>query len=183
MKNLARRSVVFFAIFSYGIVMAGDILTTASEDQKAAISEIEKASSKDVVVKWDERRGVAKFISGQLTEPSDKSKADLSRDFIRQYKVLFGVENPDNELILDNTSAAPRGRFVNFKQKKDGLEVIGGKITVRIEDGVITTVANYFEPNIPVKTTPTLSLEKATAIARREINSPNQSDTASLVVL
>lgn len=182
MKNLARCSVIFLVIFSYGIVMAGGIPTTASEDQKAAISEIEKASSKDVSVIWDERRGVAKFISGQLTEPSEKSKADLSRDFIKQYKVLFGVENPDNELTVDNTSAAPRGRFVNFKQKKDGLEVIGGKITVRIEDGVITTVANYFEPNITVKTTPTISLEKATAIARHEINSPNQADTASLVV-
>lgn len=64
MKNLTRCSAVFFVIFSYGVVMAGDIPAAASEDQKAAISEIEKVSSKDVIVKWDERRGVAKFISG-----------------------------------------------------------------------------------------------------------------------
>lgn len=182
MKNLAKCSVIFFLIFSYGVMMSGDIPAAASEDQKAAISEIEKTSSKDVTVKWDERRGVAKFISGQLTGPSDKSKTDLSIDFIRQHKVLFGVENPDKELALDNTNAASRGRFINFRQKKDGLDVIGGKITVRIENGIITTVANYFEPNITVKTTPTISLEEATAIARREINSPQQTDTGSLVV-
>ncbi len=182
MKNLTRCGAVFFVIFSYGVTMAGDIPAAASEDQKAAISEIEKVSSKDVIVKWDERRGVAKFISGQLTEPSDKSKTDLSIDFIRQHKVLFGVENPDKELALDNTNATPRGRFVNFRQRKDGLNVMGGKITVRIENGIITTVANYFEPNITIKTTPTLSLEEAMAIARREIAPPNQTDTASLVV-
>jgi hypothetical protein len=49
MKNLVRCSAVFFVIFSYGFVMAGDIPVTASEDQKAAISEIEKTSSKGII--------------------------------------------------------------------------------------------------------------------------------------
>ncbi|MCF6156512.1 MAG: peptidase M4 family protein [Candidatus Brocadia sp.] len=182
MKNLTKGVVLFLAIFSCGIVMAGEIPTSANEDQRTAISEIKKLSPKDFSITWDERRGVAKFISGELTKPSEMSQEEITVDFIKHYRALFGIQDPEKEIALENTNTTPEGDFINFKQKKDGLDVSGGKITVRIRKGVITTIANHFEPNIPVKTIPTLSAEESAAIARHEVNLPELTTDNTLII-
>jgi Zn-dependent metalloprotease len=162
--------------------MAGEIPVSANEDQRAAISAIKKTSSKDLIIKWDEKRGVVKFISGELTSPSELTKEEVTLDFIKHYKVLFGVKDPEREIELYSTNATHEGHFLSFKQKKDGLDVIGGKITVRINKGIVTTVANYFEPNISVKTAPTLSMEEAEAIASQVVSLNKKAANATLVV-
>ncbi|NUO08544.1 MAG: peptidase M4 family protein [Candidatus Brocadia sp.] len=181
MKHGTKAGVFFLVILGCSIAMAQEIPVSANEDQRIAISEIKKISSKDVSVKWDERRGVAKFISGQLTKPTEMSKEEAALDFIKHYKVIFGVQDPE-DLELDRTYGTPGGHFINVKQKKDGLDVIGGKITVRIDKGIITTVANYFEPNISTKTTPTLSTDEAIAIAASEVNLTKKDIKTSLVI-
>ncbi len=182
MKNWAKVVILFLVIFRCGIVIAGEIPASASEDQRIAVSEITKTFSKDFMIRWDEKRGVAKFISGELTKPSELPNKEVALDFIIQYKVLFGIKAPETEIDLDSVNATPEGYFINFKQKKDGLDVIGGKITVRINKGVIATVANYFEPNITVKTTPTLSREEAEAIARHDVSHSKKIVSIDLVV-
>lgn len=182
MKNWAKIVILFLVVFSCGIVMAGEIPASASEDQRIAILEIRKISLKDFIIKWDEKRGVAKFISGELTKPSELSNGEVALNFIKQYKVVFGVKDPLIEIDLDSIDTTPEGYFINFKQKKDGLEVIGGKITVKINKGIITTVANYFEPTIPVKTTPSLSIEEAEAIARHDVNLNQKVAKSALVI-
>ena len=182
MKNQIKLVIFFLAIFGCSLVAAGEIPISANEDQRDAISEIKKISSRDLIIKWDEKRGVAKFISGELTKPSELSKEEVTLDFIKHYKVLFGVQDPEKEIELDSTNTTPEGHFINLKQKKGGLDVIGGKITMRINKGIITTVANYFEPNTPVTTTPTLSLEEAEAIARHDVGLTEKAANAALVV-
>lgn len=181
MKNLIRDIVLFLVIFYCGIAVSEEVLIPANEDQREAISEIKKISS-DLNIIWDERRGVVKFISGQLTKPSELSAEETSLDFIKHYKALFGVQIPENEIELESINATPKGHFINLKQKRDGLDVIGGKITVRIDNGVVTTVANYFEPNIPVITKPTLSPEEAETIARRNEGITEKAARVTLVV-
>lgn len=170
MKIWEKVVILFLVIFRCAVAMAGEIPASASNDQRMAVSEIGTTSSSEIVITWDEKRGVAKFISGELTKPSESPNEEAALDFITKYKVLFGVKVPETEIDLDSVNATPAGYFINFKQKKDGLEVVGGKITVRINNGVIATVANYFEPNIPVETTPTLSTEKAEDLARHDVN-------------
>ncbi|MEP9410256.1 MAG: peptidase M4 family protein [Candidatus Brocadia sp.] len=166
MKNWLRGNVLFLLILSCSITIAGEVLIPPDEDQRKAISEIKKISS-DLNIIRDERRGVVKFISGQLTSPSGLSAEEASLDFIKHYKTLFGVRIPEKEIELDSINTTPRGYFINLKQTKDGLDVIGGKITVRVDNGIVTSVANYFEPDIPVITKPTLSPEEAETFARR----------------
>ncbi len=182
MKHWMNVIILFLVIFSCGIVLAGEISTSAGEDQRVAISEIKRTSSINLVIKWDDRRDVAKFISGQLTKPSELPALEVTFDFIKHYNVLFGVQDTDKEIELDSTYATPEGQFINLKQKKDGLDVIGGKITVRINKGIITTLANYFEPNISTKTTPTISNNEAVAIAMSEVNLTKQDIKTALVI-
>lgn len=182
MKNWTNAFVPFFIIFMCSFAVSGEIPVSANKDQRIAISEIQSKTSKDLIINWDERRGVAKFISGQITSPSEKTNVELAIDFINRYRVLFGIQDPKKEIELENTKTTPKAHFVNLKQKKDGLDVIGGKITIRIENGIVTTIANYFEPNILVKTIPTISTEEAVAIARAEVNIQKRIHSTSLVV-
>ncbi len=182
MKNWINGAILFFLIFGCGSATGGEFLIPTNEEQRKAISEIEKTSSGDFSITWDERRGVVKFISGHLAKTSGMSAEESSFDFIKHYKVLFGVQIPEKEIELEGINTTSRGRFVSLKQKKDGLDVIGGKITVRIDDGVITTVANHFEPYIPVATKPTLSPEEAEDIAGHNKDGAEKAEKATLVV-
>lgn len=182
MMNHIKLCIFFLTIFSCSVVAAEEVPVSATEDQRTAISEIKKISSTEVSIKWDERRGVAKFISGQLTRPSELSNEEVTLDFIKHYKVLFGIQDSEKQLALDSINTTPEGHFISLKQKKEGLDVIGGKITIRINKGIITSVANYFEPNIPVKTTPTLSAEEAEAIARHEVGLAEKAAHVALVI-
>lgn len=182
MKHWTRAIIPFVAILSCIPLMAEEFPVTATEDQRIALAELQKISSENFSMKWDERRGVAKFLSGELTETSGLSQEALAFGFIEKYKVLLGIHDLEKDIELESIKAVPEGYYITVKQKKGGLEVIGGKITVRINKGVITTVANYFEPNIPVKTTPTLSLEEAESIARKDLGIDEKAVTAILAI-
>lgn len=184
MKYWTRGIVSFVVMFSCcWNLMAGESPFAANEDQRMALAELQKISSKNFNIKWDERRGVAKFLSGELAETPSLSQEALALGFIDKYRVLLGIQDPKQDIALESVKSVPGGSFVTVKQKKDGLDVIGGKITVRVHEGIVTTVANYFEPNIPVKTTPTLSPAEAEAIARKELGIDKKAITAILTIL
>lgn len=182
MKHWTRTVVSFVAFLNCYVLMAGEVRASANEYQRIATAELQKISSENFNIKWDDQRGVAKFVSGKLTESSELSQEELAFSFIKQYKILFGIQDLEQEIALESINVIPDGYFITFKQKKSGMEVIGGKITVRIYKGIITTVANYFEPNVPVKTMPTLSLEEAESIARKDLGIDEKTAAAGLVI-
>lgn len=172
-------SVVLFC----GISMAEDIPHSAGTDVKTAIEAIRSISPGDFNLKWDERRDAIRFISGRLTRPSTVPAEKIAMDFISRYKALFGVRDNEKELSLDRTDTTPKGHIIHFKQRKDGLDVIGGKITVRVDKGVIMTVANHFEPNIPVTTTPIISRDEAISIGKSAVKLTDLAPDTKLVIL
>ncbi len=175
--------ILFCVVFFYsGLAVADDIPLSISKDQRAAIAKMKRISSKNLVVKWDEKRGVFKFISGHLTRPSGISKEELAREFIEHYRVLFGVRDISEDIEFDRSDTTSSAHFIHFKQKRGGLDVIGGKITIRVYKGIITTVANYFEPHIPVATTPALSMEEAESIAKSAVDLPEETTDTVLSV-
>ena len=181
MKYVINVCVGLMAVFACCLAMADEMPVSASKEQQTAIAEIQGASSKEVFVNWDKRRGVVKFISGQLARSLGKADEAMAADFLNRYRVLFGILDLKNLEFVDKKATA-KAHFVNFKQKKNGLDVIGGKVVVRIENGIITTVANHFEPNITTSTVPAISKEDAIAIARSEVNLPKEKLTAALVI-
>lgn len=183
MKYKWKTAILMLLVFSYGRVMAADVFTTLTQNQRVAVEELRRVSSKDLMIKWNKKKGIVKFISGHLTKPSRVPKEVLALSFLERYKALFGIQDLATELEYYRSDSTAKGDFIHFKQKKQGLEVVGGKITLRLDQGVVTTVANYFEPNIPVVTVPTLSMKKAIAIARSAVGLPGQIPDAVLIIL
>ncbi|MDR4508192.1 MAG: M4 family metallopeptidase [Candidatus Brocadiaceae bacterium] len=163
-----------------GAVMAGN--DVPFEKQRIALEELKNNVSKEVFVKWNKKKGIAKYVSGRLTTPSDLSAEELSKAFIAQYRVLFGINDCDKELELIPSDITLKASFIHYKQKRNGLDVVGGKITVRLNDGIVTTVANSFEPHISIKTTPEISPENAMEIARAAVEIQDNETKVSLLV-
>lgn len=174
--------VVFFLLVCR-IAMAGSAPIIAVPDKDSAVKLLQESSPQNFIIKWDNRRDVAKIISGNLAGPSDKPVQQISTEFISRFKALLGVQDPAAELELYRTDTTPNGDFIRFRQKRNGLDVVGAEITIRVNKGVITTVANNFEPLITVSASPSITREKAMALAKISVNLPAQTPNALLLVL
>jgi bacillolysin/thermolysin len=173
-NRLGKFLLVAFFLLSCRAAIAGSELIVTGRDKDSAIKELQKISPQNFVVKWDNRRDVAKIISGNLTVPSGKPPLQMVTEFISHIKVLLGVHDPAAELELHHTDATPNGYFIRFKQKINGLDVIGADITVRVHRGVITTIANNFEPLIALAALPSITREEAIVLAKSSVNLPAQ---------
>ncbi|MFZ2196572.1 MAG: M4 family metallopeptidase, partial [Thermodesulfovibrionales bacterium] len=125
---------------------------------------------------------VAKIISGKLTVPSEKPPKQLATEFLSRFRILLGVHDPSAELERYHTDATPNGHFIRFKQKRNGLEVVGADITIRVHKGIITSIVNNFEPLILLATSPSISREEAIVLAKTSVNLPAHIPGAVLLV-
>jgi bacillolysin len=116
-------------------------------------SPIAKLLSKDPLmrVKIDESSGVLEYARGKL----DKLKSDsfndlntLSRDFIEQYKPLFGdVTLADIQPVLENEDVNG-GKTIVYQQYFGKIRVEGGSIRFHSSDNVLDTIDNKLFRNL-----------------------------------
>ncbi len=173
--------VLFLLVCRTAIASSGLIIT--GQDKYSAIKELQKSSPENFVIKWDNRRDVAKIVSGNLSIPSEKPPKQLASEFISRFKVLLGVYDPAAELVMYRTDVTQNGCFIHFRQKRNGLNVAGAEITIRVHQGVITTIANNFEPLIALSTSPSITREDAIVLAKKSVDLPAQISDSVLLVL
>lgn len=74
-------------------------------------------------------------ISGSTSSNAEES----SRAFLKQYGSWFGIENSDSELskLSQKDSSASRVRHaVKFQQHRDGIDILGAQIIVRLNENL-----------------------------------------------
>ena len=181
-NGMGKLVLLVFFLFASRTAMADSDLILTGQVKDSAIKELQKVSPQKFLIKWDNRRDVAKIISGNLAGPSKKPPKQLATEFISRFKVLLGVHDPAAELEMYRTDATSNGYFIRFKQKRNGLDVVGAEITIRVHKGVITTIANNFEPLITLAETPSITREEAIVLAKTSVNLPAQIPDAVLLV-
>ncbi|MBI5445802.1 MAG: peptidase M4 family protein [Deltaproteobacteria bacterium] len=153
------------ALLCLGILVLTAGTTWASQGpsaaQRAALGALERRAGEAVTLRWDEGRGVAKFISGRLFGGSAAPAEEQAQRLIAEAAPLLGVQDVATELGPAGTRETGVGTFVTFQQFYRGLQVLGGKITVRVSGGGAATVANFFEPGLSLDPVPALSREEA----------------------
>ncbi len=144
-------------IFSFSSAFGGERIPDADK----ALAALKKAAAGSFHMKWDSKRGVAAYVSGRLTKPSGLGADELAVRFLKRYGALFGIKDPAAELVKDRVDNTNAGTIVRFSQRKNGLDVVGGGVIVRISDGMVRTVANHFEPRLSVPAAPSISKQEA----------------------
>lgn len=142
-----------------------------------------RSANPDAVIRFNERTGLVASISGTLSGRSDALSHEAARAFLEQNSSLFGVATVDSELESQPTKETATGHFVYFTQKKNGIPVEGGKITIRVKDGIVRTVSNHLTHGISVETRPTIDQQAAVAIADTETKLTGLAPAVCLVIL
>lgn len=147
----------------------------------SALAEIKTIASDGIAFKTDKKNEFVSFISGSLSKFSDLPPGKIAFEFISHYHALFGINKPLHDLEISRIDETPNGHFVHFQQKKNGLDVFGSKITIRIRMGVVRSIANYFKPDIPISGSPEISKKTAINTAKKALHLKKQKPIASLV--
>ncbi|MGD9402047.1 MAG: FlgD immunoglobulin-like domain containing protein, partial [bacterium] len=101
-------------------------------------------------------------IAGSLSESNIK---EVTGEFVRDNASFLGVV-PQS---LHHVSSEHHGGrwYTDYQQVHDGLEVIGGRVHVRIkDDGLVTMFGSDFYPNVDISTAPGLSEAAGVGIAK-----------------
>ena len=141
-------------------------------DQGSALGKLEANSVTPFRVEWDEVLGTVSRLEGLEVEPTGTEDVDRAKTFLREYRDLFLLADPDAELSLRSSQRGLSGTHVRFDQMFRGLPVDGGGISVHLNhDGVVFLVQNFTFPRVAVETViPSLEAEAAVTITRRAFN-------------
>ncbi len=128
-------------------------------------------------VRTSRATGVARFVTSADAGPIVLSDAPGKRqaeplDFFRTNGELFGVTEPDNQLVQDETKIDFLGyAHTTFRQVHEGVPVFGALLRVHTNaQGELTVVNGTFIPDIKLDPIPTLTSEKAASIALAEVS-------------
>ncbi|MFQ5591827.1 MAG: M4 family metallopeptidase [Phycisphaerae bacterium] len=133
--------------------------------------------------------GVASFVTAGGGEPITADAQPWQRqadplDFIREYGQLFGVADPERELVVTGTRRDGIGHTrVTYRQVHQGVEVFAGMLHVHFNaDGRPIAANGTFVPGISVDTTPRVNTDAATDIALAAVRRRIEPDAAVRVL-
>jgi Zn-dependent metalloprotease len=116
---------------------------------------------------------------------SESNIKEVTGEFIRDNASFLGVL-PQSLRHVSSQHHAGRW-YTNYQQMHDGLDVVGGRVHVRVKDGgKVTMFGSDFYQDVAISTAPGLSLETGIGIAKDAANFDMITDqvlTSRLVVL
>jgi Zn-dependent metalloprotease len=161
---------------------SGFPVASASEIAPAqAFADLEARAGRNLYVRWDAATGIPRFLSGGAPAarlPYTPSAAErgkpvaIARGFLDANRALFRLLGASEELKLLRVEPDTQLGFasVRLAQTYKGLPVWGKQLVVHIDEQErVVAVGGQFRPAIDIPTTPTLSKQRAEAIALANI--------------
>ncbi len=157
----------------------------------ALLARLRQHAQGEVFISTKPGTGVASFVRvgrghDLLPDHPDRTPEGKAWGFWAQYGALFGVANPQAELVRGASVRDRAGAtHVSFQQVYHGVPVFGGQLLAHSDAGNrLTAVNGVFVPNIDLDTTPALSAAEAAARAVAEVaaNPPAGNDDGAQAV-
>ncbi|HEY90566.1 MAG TPA: M4 family metallopeptidase, partial [Dehalococcoidia bacterium] len=127
-------------------------------EQQNAFENLKKVDPNAEIV-WNENIGTPNRLRGILSRSSPEPPEAVARSFLSEYRNLFAIKAPEEELLLKDTSTDKQGnRHLRFQQMHHGIPVFGNELIVHLKsDNVIQGTNGAIMPGIDVSTTAKLS--------------------------
>lgn len=129
----------------------------------------------DLVIKWDEKRGVPTLIAGRRIPLPDGHRLtteeavdQAARRFIEKHKKLLRADPSDLRLI-QALRLEPNDWYLHYVQHYKGLEVLDAALGININEGNVVYVSCGVYPDVEVSTTPTISESYALEVAKASL--------------
>ncbi|MFH1221265.1 MAG: T9SS type A sorting domain-containing protein [Candidatus Eisenbacteria bacterium] len=134
----------------------------------------------DFAAAWNPVTGTPHRIRGKGIRIADAvteaNVAGLAGDFVRSQAGLLGAD-PGSLRLLTSEKHGTRW-YVDYQQTYRGLDVVGGRVHVRLlEGGTVTTFGSDFYQDIAVSPISSLSEDACLAAAKNDVGFDSRTDT------
>ncbi len=194
-KHLLLRWLLIAALLSAAVPLS---LSAAARPEQtgaqAAFNRLQARSDAALVVSWDARSGVPRYLSGadpkarlpyQPTAAEAGNPVAIARGFLDDNRALFKLRSVSAELqFLRNEADRQLGwSHVRMSQVYRGIPVFGRQLVVHLDtNNAVVAVTGQFRPEIDLNTEPRVNKADAEQIALDEmLNGQLQPDQRSRV--
>lgn len=143
------------------------------QDQTSKLSQLYQETKASVTL--NQSTQVPDFIKFSNTNPMPLPGVSLERKahtFLEDYKSIFKIDNVNESLSFDKEDTDNYGlKKIIFKQYHQGVPVFDSQLRFHFNgNNNLTAINGNYMPNIKVKSTPSISLLQANAIALSRIS-------------
>ncbi len=150
-----------------------------NEKQLANLAELRWRSGKQLHYRAFNRHGTINYIEGMMLEPpadvigpNQSPEAATAWNFLKRNRVLLGLENPSEELVLEREEGDSLGYTqLHFRQTHGGLPVWPANLMVQIKPGghASLLMGSYISSPTEIDRQPRIAEENAWAAARQAV--------------
>ena len=99
----------------------------------------------------DIRKNVIRYLYHKQPLTSPGTPVQIALEFLSRNRRSFGIENPDDQLILTSESVTPGGTHLVYRQHLNGIPVYQADMTVTISgEGHVAFLTSRFRPDLTV---------------------------------
>jgi bacillolysin len=151
--------------------------------QQRALKDLADDSTRPLVVRRHPGARVPYWVTGRIAlsefSTAGPRKAQ-ARDFWEEYGAVFGLAEPDEDLVLKSVTSDRLGMtHLRYEQRYRGLSVFGRQLLLHFDGRAVTAVNGEVAAAIDVPTTPEVSGPAAAWIARLRLAKLQPSSTRS----
>ncbi|MBM4169664.1 MAG: PKD domain-containing protein [Ignavibacteria bacterium] len=158
-------------------------------EQLLAIEALARQGGGHISVSWNEQNGTPTFFSGILTlaRVTGRSTEELQRvvfEFLKDQKIIFKIDDPQNELKLLHSQIDELGMaHLKFNRVHKGVPIWGSQLIAHFsKEGILQTVNGRYHPSIELNTNPSIGDQEAIRIAQLEVRDHTSEASAELYV-
>ncbi len=170
------------------VVLAGAFIATAANghagDANSAFSRLEASDPAPLkVLNQGDVLVIRNFRAAPYSLAATAQEAAVA--FVGDYYELFGIENPEEELLVLGLQPWRGRTIVRLQQLLQGIPVAGGQVIVKLDrTGHAVMAVSSLRPGLTVDVTPAISADAAVQAAASAVKGdPSGAPSASLMVL
>jgi Zn-dependent metalloprotease len=121
-----------------------------SPSEHRELKEMTERSGGTIQVKWDDKLGTPRFISGKLSKPLKGEPLDMALTFLDSIKDLYHVDKAKKSFALKRIDQDELGmQHVRLSHVVNGIPVWGDEVIVHIDKSrVVRSINGQFTPNV-----------------------------------
>ena len=185
---LHKLGILFRLIFTIGFVFVLQFPFINAQAQPNNIPNI--IMETDEQIGHNPETGIVSFIGGGAPIPMGTSRLrsrisqDRAQPILASYAPQFGLDKPDQDLLLTSKRTDDNGDEVNrYQQTYQGVPVLAGELIVNMnQNGDLLSISGEVSQNPVLDTNPVIASDEASQSALGSIEKWNQVEASVLIV-
>ena len=142
-----------------------DVQIVASTDQVVAMRQLQQDSIVNPSIRFE--NGIPRNLTVRIPIPDsvEDDPLEMSFFFLEQYKDLFLLLNPRQQLQLERRSGTGEEKSLFFRQIHQDIPILGSAVVVRLVNDEVRSVSANYLTDLDVDINPSISSRQAERIA------------------